>query len=124
MIKLKNLDLSQLKEQFEGNDVIKYIVLDHFVTEKYAKLVAAEIEEVPQEHWIDYSHTNQAKSGIRNTSLMGKNTRLLIKELSSPSFLEWLSGLTGFKDLIVDPKLDRAGLHKIKKKWLFECSYR
>ena len=115
MIKLKNLDLSQLKEQFEGNNVIKYIVLDHFVTENYAKLVAAEIEEVPQEHWIDYSHTNQVKSGIRNKSSMGKNTRLLIDELSSPSFLEWLSGLIGFKDLIVDPELDRAGLHRIKK---------
>jgi len=115
MIELKNSDLSQLKEHLEGSDPVKHVVLDHFVTENYAKLVAAEIEEVPQEHWIDYSHTNQVKSGIRNKSLMGKNTRLLIDELSSPSFLEWLSGLIGFKDLIVDPELDRAGLHRIKK---------
>ena len=100
MIELKNSDLSQLKEHLEGRDPVKHVVLDHFVTENYAKLVAAEIEEVPQEHWIDYSHTNQVKSGIRNKSSMGKNTRLLIDELSSPSFLEWLSGSTKIISLI------------------------
>ena len=115
MIELKNLDLSKLKEQFEENNVIKYIILDHFVTGNYASLVAKEHKEVPQEYWLDYSHTNQIKTGVTDKSLMGKNTRLLIEELSSSIFLEWLSGLTGFKDLIVDPELDRAGLHKIKK---------
>ena len=44
MIKLKNLDLSQLKERLEGSDPVKHIVLDHFVTENYAKLIATEIE--------------------------------------------------------------------------------
>ena len=115
MIELKNLDLSKLKEQFEENNVIKYIILDHFVTGNYASLVAKEHKEVPQEYWLDYSHTNQIKTGLTNKSLMGKNSRLLIEELSSSIFLEWLSGLTGFEDLIVDPELDRAGLHKIKK---------
>ena len=115
MIELKNLDLSKLKEQFEENNVIKYIILDHFVTGNYASLVAKEHKEVPQEYWLDYSHTNQIKTGLTNKSLMGKNSRLLIEELSSSIFLEWLSGLTGFKDLIVDPELDRAGLHRIKK---------
>ena len=114
MIELKNLDLSKLKEQFEENNVIKYIILDHFIKGNDASLIATEHEAVPPEYWLDYSHTNQIKTGLTDKSLMGKNTRLLIEELSSSVFLEWLSGLTGFKDLIVDPKLDRAGLHKIK----------
>ena len=91
------------------------VTLDHFVIENYARLIATEHEEVPQEYWLDYSHKNQIKTGLTNKSLMGKNSRLLIEELSSSIFLEWLSGLTGFEDLIVDPELDRAGLHKIKK---------
>ena len=103
MIKLKNLDLSQLKEKFEDNKIIKYIILDHFVTDNYAKLIATEHREVPQEYWQDYSHKNQIKSGVTNESSMGKNTILLIKELSSSIFLEWLSELTGIKDLIIDP---------------------
>ena len=115
MIELKNLDLSKLKGQFQENDVIKYIILDHFITGNYASSVAKEHQEVPLEYWFDYSHTNQIKTGLTDKSLMGKNTRLLIEELSSPVFLKWLSTLTGFKDLIVDPKLDMAGLHKIKK---------
>ena len=114
MIKLKNFDLSKLKKQFEENNVIKYIILDHFITGNYARSIAAEHEAVPQEYWLDYSHKNQIKTGITNKSLMGKNSRLLIEELSSSIFLEWLSELTAFKDLIVDPELDRAGLHKIK----------
>ena len=114
MIKFKNFDSSNLKKQFEENNVIKYIILDHFITGNYARSIAAEHEAVPQEYWLDYSHKNQIKTGITNKSLMGKNSRLLIEELSSSIFLEWLSELTDFKDLIVDPELDRAGLHKIK----------
>ena len=114
MIELKNLDLSKLKEQFEENNVFKYVILDHFVAGNDASLIATEHAAVPPEYWLDYSHANQIKTGLTDKSLMGNNTRFLIEELSSSVFLEWLSELTGFKDLIVDPKLDRAGLHKIK----------
>ena len=115
MIKLGNWNLSELREQFEENNVIKYIILDNFLTGNYASSLAEEHRKVPQEYWLDYSHKNQKKAGLTDKSLMGKSTRLLIEELSSPIFLKWLSNLTGFKELITDPELDRAGLHKITK---------
>ena len=130
MIEFKYLDLLKLKgvqdfssqnshpnfsEQFEKDNIIKRILINDFLKENYAKLVAIEHEEVPQEYWLDYSHTNQIKTGLTDKSLMGKNTRSLIEELSSESFISWLSGLTGLEDLFVDPELDRAGLHRTEK---------
>ena len=51
--------------------------------------------------------------GLSNTNLMGKRTKDLINELSSTTFTNWLSDLSGIKNLISDPSLDGGGLHKI-----------
>jgi len=130
MIEFKYLDLLKLRgvqdfssqnahpnfsEQFGKDNVIKHILIDDFLKENYARLIASEHEEIPQKYWIDYSHNNQVKTGITDRSLMGRNTQSLIEELSSASFIGWLSGLTGLKDMFVDPELDRAGLHRTEK---------
>ena len=115
MFKLEDLNLIKLKEQFEADHIIKYIVLDDFLSENKALSIADEHRKVPEEYWLDYSHKNQIKSGLTDKSLMGENTRFLLGELESPLFLKWLTELTGFKNLTSDPDLDRAGLHRIKK---------
>ena len=115
MFSLQDLNPTELKKRFENNHIIKYIILDNFLSENQALLIADEHRNVLEEYWLDYSHKNQRKSGLTDRSLMGKNTRSLLDELESPLFLEWLSNLTGFQNLIPDPDLDRAGLHRIKK---------
>jgi hypothetical protein len=115
MFKLEALNLIKLKEQFDADNVIKYVVLDDFLSENKALSIADEHRNVPEEYWLDYSHKNQIKSGLTDKSLMGENTRFLLDELESPLFLKWLIELTGFKNLTSDPDLDRAGLHRIKK---------
>lgn len=115
MINLNRLDLLELKQRFNEQQSIRYVVIGDFIEEGFAKSIAKEHADVPEEYWLDYSHHNQKKFGLTNKKLMGKNTRLIIEELSSSNFIEWLSDLTGLDGLIVDPFLDRAGLHKIYK---------
>ncbi|SVE28915.1 uncharacterized protein METZ01_LOCUS481769, partial [marine metagenome] len=57
MTNLNYLDLSELTQQFNEQQVIKYVVIDDFVVEDCARQVAKEHVEVPQEYWLDYSHT-------------------------------------------------------------------
>jgi len=114
MINLSHLDLLELKQLF-NEQTLRYVVIDDFVVENCVRPIAKEHIEVPQGYWLDYSHRNQKKIGLTDKRLMGKNTRLLIEELSSPAFIEWLGDLTGLNNLIIDPELDRGGLHKINK---------
>ncbi|SVD76415.1 uncharacterized protein METZ01_LOCUS429269, partial [marine metagenome] len=115
MVDLEKWDLSALKDQFGSHKIIKHIVLDDFLDERKARSLANEHKNIKEDLWLDYSHRNQKKTGITNKYLMGSNTRLLLEEISSQPFLDWLQKLTGAKNLIPDPDLDRAGLHRIKK---------
>lgn len=115
MFRLEDLNTVELRKNFEENNVLKYIFIDNFISEDLALSLADEHNNLPEENWLDYSHTNQKKSGITDLSVMGEETRSLINKLQSPEFLKWLSEITGFKNLLSDPELDRAGLHRIDK---------
>ena len=115
MVETKKWNLSKLKQEFNEHEVIRHIVLDDFLDSNLANFIAKEHKSIKEELWLDYSHRNQKKAGLTNKALMGNNTKLLLEELSSQPFLEWLGKVTGLTNLIPDPDLDRAGLHRIKR---------
>lgn len=115
MVITEKWDLSRLKLEFSDHLVIKHIVLDDFLDINLAKSINEEHKSIKEGLWLDYSHSSQKKTGITDKELMGNNTRLLLEDLSSQPFMEWLEELTQIKNLIPDPDLDRAGLHRIKK---------
>ena len=115
MVITEKWDLSRLKQEFNDHQVIKHIVLDGFLDSNLAKSINEEHKSIKEDLWLDYSHSNQKKTGITAKDLMGNNSRLLLEDLSSQPFIEWLEELTQIKDLIPDHDLDRAGLHRIKK---------
>ena len=59
--------------------------------------------------WINYKHYNEDKRGLNKIDLLPETIKSTINELNSPAFLEWLSALTGIRDLQKDEDLEGGG---------------
>ncbi len=88
-----------------------HIVLDEFLDETAANALLDEFGV--EDGWTYYNHYNERKMGLTAFDRMGPKTQEIIRELSSPRFLAFLSDLSGIDNLIADPALDGGGLHKI-----------
>lgn len=115
IVAMDNFILENLKKEYTENNNFKFVVIDNFLKNQFVKKIAQEHKEISEEYWIKYNHFNEKKMGLEKISLMGKTTKILVQELSSKLFLQWLSELSGFNNLISDPDLDGGGLHKINK---------
>jgi len=62
--------------------------------------------------WINYKHYNENKRGLNKLDLLPATIKSTINELNSPEFLEFLSKLTGIKDLQKDDGLEGGGIHQ------------
>ncbi|EGG95144.1 hypothetical protein IMCC1989_1677 [gamma proteobacterium IMCC1989] len=67
-----------------------------------------------KEEWKTFDTKYEKKSQLSNDDSLGPNTRALIHNLNSGSFLTFLEKLTGIESLIADPYLSGGGLHKIE----------
>ena len=101
---------------FRNADPFPYIVIDNFLENESAELLLKEFGQTQSDggSWNQYTHFNERKSGLTRMDAMGKITRSVIDELSSPEFIGWLSELSGIEGLMPDPDLDGGGLHEIK----------
>lgn len=67
-----------------------------------------------KEEWKEYDTKYEKKLQLSKDDSLGPNTRALIHNLNSGSFLTFLEKLTGIESLIADPYLSGGGLHKIE----------
>jgi len=65
-------------------------------------------------NWIHYSHYNEDKCAITDSSKMPLVLASLIADLSCQLFVKELESLTGITNLRVDPDLQGGGLHLTK----------
>lgn len=66
------------------------------------------------ERWIHFSHYNEDKRALTDSTKMPIKISELISYLSSPGFIDVLQKLTGIKNLIADPSLQGGGIHQTK----------
>lgn len=113
-----------LGRQYRGNSPFPHIVLDDFLpTETLNRLLAEYPYDQDLPIWNDATHRHKEtgefiqkdKRNIRDLLRMPPSYRQLIWELNSSYFLEFLSKMTGIKNLIPDPNLRGAGIHQIGK---------
>jgi len=62
--------------------------------------------------WINYTHYNEKKRGLNKLDLLPETIKATINELNSPGFLQWLSTITGIKNLQKDDGLEGGGIHQ------------
>lgn len=104
--------LPVLAAQYAENNPVPHIFLRNFIDADVVALAAEEFPNPNTEAWTQYKHHNENKLGMARRELFPAALGEITDELNSPSFLDWLSELTGIPNLIADPGLEGGGLHQ------------
>jgi Rps23 Pro-64 3,4-dihydroxylase Tpa1-like proline 4-hydroxylase len=102
---------AERRAEFAAADPFPHVVLDDFLPEETAAGVLAEFDRTEQ-GWKHYTHYNERKLALTDVSFMQPATRALFDALQSERFVGFIEALTGLEDLLSDPDLDGAGLHR------------
>jgi hypothetical protein len=110
-----NERLSEDAKRYNSAEPYPHIFLENFLEEWAANKALSEFPNVQDSGWIHYVHVNEKKHGLNKMDLLPPFIRQLITELNSPQFLEYISTLTGIKNLLPDDMLEGGGLHQSKR---------
>lgn len=90
-----------------------HIVLDNFFDPAVLEQVLTEFPDPRTIRWETFDNEREIKLASAAESSFGPMTRLLLYHLNSITFLEFLSKVTGIRNLIPDPSFEGGGLHQI-----------
>ena len=108
--------LPQLSRQYQSASPYPHIVLENFLDPEVLDDCIAEFNRLNEtDGWINYKHYNEKKRGLNKLDLLPEAIKGAINELNSPEFLQFLSALTGIKDLQKDDRLEGGGIHQSGK---------
>ena len=106
---------NKYQTEYSSGEPFPHIVIDNFLPQAILDRV---LEEFPSPEKIDWkTFDNSAEKKLASTSelQMGENTRLLLQQLNSSTFISFLEKLTGIDGIIPDPHFLGGGLHQIEK---------
>jgi len=105
--------LPELSKKYQSADPYPHIVLENFLDPAILEKCIAEFNKLNETNgWINYKHYNEDKRGLNKIDLLPETIRNTINELNSPAFLEWLSAITGIRNLQKDDGLEGGGIHQ------------
>ena len=87
---------------------------DNFFKPEKLKEVLAEFPELGDEKDIKFNNPNENKLATKGEYKFKEKTKQFVHFLNSQPFLDFLSNLTGIKNLIPDPTFEGGGFHQIK----------
>jgi 2OG-Fe(II) oxygenase superfamily len=90
-----------------------HIVLDDFFDPEIVDGILAEFPDRNAIRWQRFDNASEVKLASASEASFGPLTRLFLYHLNSITFLEFLTRVTGIKNLIPDPRFDGGGLHQI-----------
>jgi Rps23 Pro-64 3,4-dihydroxylase Tpa1-like proline 4-hydroxylase len=96
---------------FAAADPFPHVVIDDFLPVEIACAVHAEFERT-ERGWKHYQHYNERKAALTDVAQMQPATQQVFEALQSERFVGAIERLTGLDDLLSDPDLDGAGLHR------------
>ncbi len=99
------------RRAFAEADPFPHAVFDDFLPVETARAVHAEFER-SERGWKTYKHYNERKFALTDVSRMLPATQALFDALQSERFVGVMERLTGIEQLLSDPDLDGAGLHR------------
>ena len=90
-----------------------HVVLDDFFDPEIVEGILAEFPDRNAIRWQRFDNASESKLASASEASFGPLTRLFLYHLNSITFLEFLTQVTGIKNLIPDPRFDGGGLHQI-----------
>ncbi len=111
-----NTELAELSKQYQSASPYPHIVLENFLNPEALDECITEFNKLNEaEGWINYTHYNEKKKGLNKLDVLPEAIKGTINELNSPAFLQFLSTLTGIKNLQKDDFLEGGGIHQSTK---------
>jgi hypothetical protein len=108
-----NSRLPELSRKYQQAAPYPHIVLENFLDPGALNDCISEFNKLNEtDGWINYKHYNEKKRGLNKLDLLPPAIAGTINELNSTEFLEFLSTLTGIKDLQKDDQLEGGGIHQ------------
>jgi hypothetical protein len=105
--------LPELSKKYQSASPYPHIVLENFLDPGVLMACIAEFNRLNEtDGWINYKHYNEDKRGLNKIDVLPETIKATINELNSPAFLEWLSVITGIKNLQKDDALEGGGIHQ------------
>lgn len=92
-----------------------HIVIDHFLPEDLLERVLEEFPDPQKIDWQKFASPAEKKLASTSELQMGENTRSLLYQLNSSTFIGFLEKLTGIEGIIPDPHFEGGGLHQIER---------
>ena len=92
-----------------------HIIIDDFLPQPILNRVLKEFPDPEKIDWKTFDNSAEKKLASTSELQMGENTRLLLQQLNSSTFINFLEQLTGIKGIIPDPHYLGGGLHQIEK---------
>ena len=107
-----NAELQAVSLEYQNNHPVPHILLTDFLELPVARQIAEEFPAPNTDAWTHYQHHNENKLGMAKRECFPLELGVVVDELNSPDFVNWLSELTGIPGLMADPMLEGGGLHQ------------
>ncbi len=104
--------LPGLAASYQSAKPVPHIYLPNMLAAQAAIEAADDFPDASTSAWTHYQHQNENKHGMTKRELFPSRLGEVCDALNSPSFVEWLSELTGIENLMADPTLEGGGLHQ------------
>lgn len=103
------------REAYSQAQPFPHIVIDDFLPESILENILNEFPKVSSIDWQKFDNSAEKKLASKVELQMGDATRLLLYQLNSSVFINFLEQLTGIDGIISDPHFEGGGLHQIER---------
>ena len=111
---LNNLAI-KYRESYAQAEPFSHIIIDDFLPVSVLENILSEFPEVRAIDWQKFDAPAEKKLASKDELQMGDATRLLLYQLNSSVFINFLENLTGIDGIIPDPHFEGGGLHQIER---------
>ena len=92
-----------------------HIVIDNFLPESVLNTILEEFPKPGEINWRKFDAATEKKLASSSELQMGEATRLLLYQLNSSTFINFIERLTGIDGIIPDPHFVGGGLHQTER---------
>jgi hypothetical protein len=103
---------THMREAYAAGTPYPHVVIDGLWDVEVLDRIIAEFPKPEQRDWIAYDTPHELKQTSRGLFGLSPFTQVFLLQVCSPPFLEFVSEVTGEKDLVPDPLYHGAGLHE------------
>lgn len=106
---------TKYREAYFQAEPFQYVAIDNFLPEFVLDSVLKEFPKVEAIDWHKFDNSAEKKLAATKEQQLGDNTLLLLQQLNSSTFIDFLETLTGISGIIPDPHFVGGGLHQIER---------